>query len=77
MLTPSQAFTLPGAELRIGFLSLLCGQNLCVVCVATYGVNAALFKLSLADYKAVVASLRAGLSCLSLIVSHAHHHQRC
>ena len=34
------------------------GQNLCVVCIGTYAVNAALFKLSLADYKAVLAWLR-------------------
>jgi hypothetical protein len=34
------------------------GQNLCVVCIGTYAVNAALFKLSLADYNAVLAWLR-------------------
>ena len=50
-----------GAHLRTVLLFWLCPQNLCVVCVATYAVNAALLKLSLADYKAVVASLRAGL----------------
>jgi len=47
------------ASVYLGYLLAFVIKNLCVVCVATYGVNAALFKLSLADYKAVVASLRA------------------
>lgn len=33
-------------------------QNLCVVCVATYLVNGALFKLTLRDYNTVAAQLR-------------------
>lgn len=53
------SFTALSASVYLGYLLAFVIKNLCVVCVATYAVNAALLKLSLADYKAVVASLRA------------------
>ena len=46
------------ASFYLGYLLVFVIKNLCVVCVATYVVNGALFRLSLLDYQAVLASLR-------------------
>jgi len=46
------------ASFYLGYLLVFVIKNLCVVCVATYLVNGALFKLSMSDYQAVLASMR-------------------
>jgi len=46
------------ASFYLGYLLVFVIKNLCVVCVATYLVNGALFKLSISDYQAVLASMR-------------------
>ena len=45
----------------LGFLLTFVIKNLCVVCVATYAVNGALFKLSLKDYNAFLQGGSSGV----------------
>jgi hypothetical protein len=56
----------------LGYLLAFVLKNLCVVCVATYLVNAALFSLCWADYKRALSSLRTG--CAYIVHARAHTH---